>query len=75
MVQFFGRTESTDVQDDTLTTVFRIPAFSEAMVRRRASINIRAKDLLNADIQGVEEVAPGDIPGQTIYDVTVTSDR
>lgn len=75
MVRFFGETESTDVQNGTLTTVFRIPAFSQSMVRRRADLNIRAKDLANASIDNVEQVGQGDIPGQTIYDVTITSDR
>lgn len=75
MVQFFGRTESTDVEGDQLTSVFRIPAFSQEMARRRAQINIRAKDLQNAEIASMEEAQSGDIPGQTIYDITVESDR
>ena len=75
MVQFFGHTESTDVQDNQLISVFRIPAFSESMARRRSQVNIRAKDMVNANIDSIEQVATGDIPGQKIYDVTVVSDR
>lgn len=75
MVQFFGHTESTDVQDNQLISVFRIPAFSEEMARRRARLNSRAKDMVNADIDSLEQVGSGDIPRQSIYDVTIVSDR
>lgn len=75
MVQFFGRTEATDVRNGQLITVFRIPAFSEGMARRRANLNVRAKSLNNASIESIEQVAQGDLPGQGIYDATIISAR
>lgn len=74
MVEVFGRVEKSSTEQNELTTVFRIPAFSGGMAKRRAQGNIRLKGLSNADITGVQQVGEGSIPGQKIFDVTVKSD-
>lgn len=75
MVQFFGTVERSVVEGDQQTTVFRIPAVSKTGARQRAKGNSRIKGLNNFEIQDLEQVGQGDLPGVKLYDVTVASDR
>lgn len=75
MVDIFGRIESNTVRNGNQVTTFAIPAFSEELARRRANANARLKDLQDPQIDDVEEVGQGSIPGQSIYNVTILSQR
>jgi hypothetical protein len=75
MVEFFGKTKSSETMDDTIRMVFRMPAFSERGARRRAGINARSKKISNFDVEKIEEVESGQLPGQKIYDVTISAPR
>ena len=75
MVQIFGTVERSFTEEDSQFTTFRIPAFSKAIARQRAKANARIKGLSNFTLSNVEEAGSGDIPGQTLYDVVVESDR
>lgn len=75
MVQVFGSVESTVLMDDVLITEFRIPAISKTLARQRARTNARLKGLDTPEITGIEELREGDLPGQTIYIVSVESLR
>lgn len=75
MVQFFGSVERSVVEGNQQTTVFRIPAVSEAGARQRAKGNSRIKGLDNFEVQDLEQVGQGDLPGVKLFDVTVSSNR
>lgn len=75
MVEIFGRIESNAVRNGNQVTVFAIPAFSERLARRRAQANANLKDLADPQIDNIEVVGQGDIPGQSIYNVTILSQR
>lgn len=75
MAEIFGRIERSTVENGTQVTVFRIPAFSEGLARRRAKVNSRLKGLNNFEIEEPEKVGDGSIPGQSVYDVKVESEN
>lgn len=75
MVEIFGRIERNIIRNGNQVTTFIIPAFSERLARRRTRANIRLKNLENADIDSIEPLESGDIPGQTLFEVTVISSR
>lgn len=75
MVQIFGTVEKSFTEEDSQFTTFRIPAFSKTLARQRGRANARIKGLTNFQVDSVEEVGSADVPGQTLYDVTLESDR
>lgn len=74
MVQVFGTVEQSFSEEENQFTVFRIPAFSERLARRRGGANARIKGLSNFEVTNIEQVGQGDVPGQKLFDVTVQSD-
>lgn len=75
MAQFFGQTESSETRNGVQVTTFRVPALSKRLATRRAKMNSRMKGMSNFRVEDTEEVESADIPGQTIYDITVISER
>lgn len=75
MAEFFGRTESSETTNGVQVTTFRIPAMTEGMARRRGKMNARVKGFDDYEIVDVQTVESGSIPGQTLYDITVSSQR
>jgi hypothetical protein len=75
MAEIFGRVESSETRNGNKVTTFRIPAISGKMATRRAKMNARLKGIKNYDVNEPEIVGDGDIPGQSIYDVTLVSER
>lgn len=75
MVQLTGGVRRAFIEDGKDVTIFRIPAFSKTGARRRAKTNSRIKGIENFSLGEAERVGSGDLPGQGIYDVTVTSPR
>lgn len=75
MVEVLAVQEPSALEEGGLITPFRVPALSERGARRRAKLNARAKGLNNPTVREVESIAPGDIPGQTIYRVAIVSQR
>lgn len=54
---------------------FRVPAFSESIARRRASVNGSLKGMESPEIDSVERIGSGSIPGQSVFLVTVVGER
>lgn len=75
MAEIFGGVKTSMTEDGQQVTIFHIPAFSAGNARRRARANIRLKRLQNADVESVDEIGSGQIPGQSVYEVTVISSR
>jgi len=75
MVEVLTVQEPTVVQNGNVVTTFRVPAISKTIARRRAKGNARLKGLESPEIREVNEVAPGGIPGQTIYEIKVVTRR
>lgn len=75
MVEIIGRIQSTDTANRTITDTWRMPAPTERFARRFARANSRVKGRSNYEIVSVEEIEDGDLPGQSIYEVVVQSER
>lgn len=75
MVEIFGRIEEQRVENGQQYTDFIIPAFSKRLAKQRAMQNARLKDYTSPEVDETENIGSGSIPGQTIYQVTVVSDR
>mgnify|MGYP006273254443 CR=1 FL=1 len=75
MVEIFAVQEPTRTEEGNIIAPFRVPAVSERLARRRAIANARLKGWKSPSVQEVEEIASGDVPGQSIYEVTVISQR
>lgn len=75
MVELFGQVESSESIDGEVEMVFRIPAFSRRIARRRAMVNGQVKGIEDAEITSVEAIDQGEIPGQNIFNVTVRGGR
>lgn len=75
MVELFGAVKTSMTEDGQQVTVFQIPAFTARLARRRARTNSRLKSLENAEVESVDEIGSGQIPGQQVYEVTVISSR
>lgn len=75
MAEVFGRVKDSEVQNGKLHTTFTIPGFSQSIVRQRARANARLKEYSNFEVDTVENVDSGSLPGQSVYEVLVVSDR
>lgn len=75
MVEIFGRIESSESRNGTQVITFRIPAVSKRLATRRAKMNSRLKGIPDFNVNDTEKVGNAGIPGQSIYDVTVISER
>lgn len=73
--RIFGSVVESTLVDDQQEIVFRVPAFSETLARRRATRNARIKGVENPEVEEVEEVGSGTLPGQTIFLITVRGER
>ena len=74
-MQIFGVTESTRIVDGNIINEWRIPAQSEGLARRQARANARIKHGRRGEVEGIERVGSGRIPGQKIYLVEVSTQR
>lgn len=72
---FIGTVEESYSEDNKIFTIFRIPALSSSMARRRARMNAKIKGLNNIEITGVENLGEARLPGQKEFDVKVESRR
>lgn len=75
MVQFFGRTVSSQVEDDRFIAVFDIPAFRQGLAERRARRNAEGKGFDNVRVEETEVLEQGDIPRQKIFRIRVSAPR
>lgn len=75
MVEITGSLVQQREEDGDLVTVFRIPAFSASLARRRAMQNARFKDYASPEVEQTENAGKGDLPGQKIFLVSVRSNR
>lgn len=74
MPQIIGNAQSRIV-NGRQETVFTFSALSENTARRKAVFNSRVKGLAGFEIISVEDIGPGDLPGQREFEVTVVSQR
>ena len=72
MVEFFGRTVSSEVQNGQQLISFRIPAISRSLARRRAMVNARIKEVQSPEVSNIEIIEQGQIPGQNIFLVEIS---
>lgn len=74
MVDIFGQTKSSKRENGTHTIIYRIPAFSQGVAKRRANINSRVKGMDDFHISNIDRVGDGDLPGQGIFEITIDSE-
>lgn len=75
MVEIFGKVKRSEILNGQQEVVYRVPAFSERIARRRAAINSRIKGFEDFEIVSVRNVGSGNIPGQKLFDIATTIPR
>jgi hypothetical protein len=76
MVEITGTLQSSRLlENGDQRTVWTIPALSKTGAKQRARANSRVKGNSPDQISDPEVVRQGQIPGQKIYEVAVTTER
>lgn len=66
-MQIFGYIENTRSTANKIVNTWGIPAQSEGLAKRQASLNARVKYGSKGEVVSVEEDGQGSLPGQKIY--------
>ena len=74
-MQIFGVTESTRTVNGRIINEWRTPAQSESLARRQAKANSRVKHGRRGEVESIERVGSGSLPGQKMYLVEVSTQR
>lgn len=56
-------------------SIWRVPALSESIARRKAVLNMRIKGNEGIEVQSANKVGSGNLPRQDLFDVVVTAER
>jgi len=75
MVDIFGSVIESQSQNGKVRMTFEIPAFSKRIAKRRAKRNMSSKGLGETSVRDVRGVRSTNIPGQSVYTITVSGRR
>lgn len=75
MVEIIGTLEDTNTEENRIIDTWRLPAFTPRQAELQGRGNARIKGRKGFSVQSVEAIEEGRIPGQSIYRVTVVSER
>lgn len=75
MVEIFGSVVESRSDNGRVRMTFEIPAFSKRIAQRRAKRNMSSKGMNDVSVRDIRGVKSTNVPGQSVYTITVSGSR